>query len=451
MRRRGGGWVAAAVLAAVLAGGAGLTAAGGLALASGLALAQVEPPSRAPSRAPTARRGFTVKITEPADGAIAMGPTRIAAEVTSEEPGAATEVTFYVGEKKIFVDREPPYQTVHDFGTEPKSMVVRAVATHRAGFSVEDSVVTRQLRLSYVVEVRRVRLILSVTDGAGAPVTGLGRESFKVYENGVEQEILDFGTEERPLRLALVLDTSGSMRGELTQVQLAAAGFLDVLRPDDAAMVIDFDDQVLLLQDLTGTREDLRAALMSTFARGGTAMYDAVHAALRRLAPEKERKAVVLLSDGGDTASVFDRDRALEAAKSADVLIYAIGIGGGADKGVLRALAKESGGQAFFADSAAELAGIYQRIADQLRSQYLVTYSSSKPEYDGTWRKVRVDHTGPQGYTVRTRPGYYAVKPPAAPLEAAPASGPPAPEAAPEEEGGSPGAGGEAAAPPAAG
>jgi VWFA-related protein len=367
---------------------------------------------------PSARRGFIVEITEPLDDAIVMGPARIAADVKTSLLGEVLEVTFYVDDEKLFVDREAPYQTVHDFGPDPRSVVIRAVATHVAGYSVEDIVITRRLQLSYVVEVRRVVLTLTVVDGNGTPVTGLTREDFRVYEDGKEQEIMEFAVEQRPLRIALLLDTSGSMRQELPQVQLAAAGFLEVLLPPDRAMVVDFDDQVMLLQDLTGAREDLKDALMSTFARGGTAMYDAIHATLRRLAKQDERKAVVLLSDGGDTASVLDKDRVLEATRTGDVLIYAIGLGG-ADRSVLRSVAGESGGRAFFADKAEELAGIYQRIAEELRNQYVIAYSSSRPEYDGKWREVKVTYSGSGDHKVRTRPGYYAVRTPPRPLEAA--------------------------------
>jgi len=377
---------------------------------------------------PSARRGFIVEIIEPLDDAIVMGSARIAAQVKTRSPGEVLEVTFYVDDEKLFVDREAPYQTVHDFGPDPRSVVIRAVATHVAGYSVEDIVITRRLKLSYVVEVRRVVLTLTVVDGNGTPVAGLTREDFRVHEDGKKQEIMEFAVEQRPLRIALILDTSGSMRQELPQVQLAAAGFLDVLLPPDRAMVVDFDDQVMLLQDLTDTREDLKDALMSTFARGGTAMYDAIHATLRRLAKQDERKAVVLLSDGGDTASVLDKDRALEATRTGDVLIYAIGLGN-ADRSVLRTVARESGGRAFFADKAEELAGIYQRIAEELRNQYVITYSSTRPEYDGKWREVKVTYTGSGDYTVRTRPGYYAVRTPLRPLEAAVITPPAAPAA----------------------
>ncbi len=404
----------------------------GVLAAAPAALAQSQVPRRSPNatRSTTppqaARRGFEIEITEPADGAIVMGPSRISARVKADDTTRIAEVTFYVDDKVIFVDREAPYQTLHDFGSTPRRAVVKAVATHTAGFSVTASVVTRELQLSYSVEVRRVVLTVTVTGPDGMPITDLSRENFRVFEDGAAQEILEFDVEERPLRLALVLDTSGSMRGQLTQVQLAAAGFLDVLLPEDRAMVVDFDDQVMLLQDLTDNRSALRDALMSTYARGGTAMYDAVHATLRRLAPRKERKAIVMLSDGGDTASVLDRDNAMQATRASDVLIYAIGIGS-ADHSVLKSLSKEAGGRAYFVGSADELAGVYQQIADELRHQYIVTYASSNPEYDGKWRKLKVEYTGSGDYKVRFKRGYYAVRNRPRPLDQPPTAEPETP------------------------
>jgi hypothetical protein len=170
----------------------------------------------------------------------------------------------------------------------------------------------------------------------------------------------------------------------------------------------------------------LRDVIMSTYARGGTALYDAVHATLRRLAPERERKAIVLLSDGGDTASVMDKDLAMQATRTSDVLIYAIGISG-ADNSVLKSLSKEAGGRAFFVSSADELAETYQQIADELRQQYVLTYASSNPEYDGKWRKLDVDYVGKGSFKVRARRGYYAVRGNYRPLDAEPVKLPPDP------------------------
>ncbi|MFQ5767897.1 MAG: VWA domain-containing protein, partial [Acidobacteriota bacterium] len=376
------------------------------------------PPPRRP--APAARRGFQVEILEPSDNAIVTGPTRIAARVKADDAAQVLSVTFYVGDQKLFIDQEAPYQTVHDFGPQPRSVVIRVVATHQAGFSVEQSIVTRALKISYSLEVRRVRLTLTAVNSRGQPVTDLKRDDLRLREDGVEQEIIDLSPAHRPLRIALVVDTSGSMRRALPEVQFAASAFVDLLRPDDRAMVIDFDDQVLLLQDLTASREDLRSALMSTYARGGTALYDAIHATLRRLSGQRERKAIVLLSDGGDTSSVLDQDRAEVAARSSDVIIYAIGIGSSADHAVLKSLSRTTGGRALFAEKAADLSEMYQKIAAELRSQYVLTYASSHSVYDGKWRKIDLDYTGPGKVKMRTRRGYYAVHHAISPLEQPP-------------------------------
>jgi VWFA-related protein len=420
---------------------------GFLVAAAGLALATA---GLAQAPAPQARRGFAVEIREPADGAIVVGPTRLTAEVIADDPTRVAEVSFYVDDNLVFVDRDAPYQAMHDFGTQPLRRVVRVVVRHTAGFTVEKSIVTREMRLSYSVEVHRVVVTVTALDGEGAPITGLTRDDFRLRENGKEQTILEFAQETRPLRIALVLDSSGSMRQSLPQVQAAAAGFLDVLRPEDLAMVVDFDDQVMLLQDLTANRSDLRAAVMSTFARGGTAMYDAVHATLRRLSRQTERKAIVLLSDGGDSASVLDRDRTLQKARSSDVLVYAIGLGK-ADDSVLKSLARETGGRAFSAGSESDLPLLYVRIADELRNQYVLVYSSTQPEYDGTWREIDLDYLGKGNVTLVARRGYYAVRPAPRPLAPASLTAPPeeeedgagAEEAAPPEEGSA------AASPPA--
>ena len=379
----------------------------GPALSALLALL-VPAPARGQS-APAARAGLRIQITEPAEGAPVFGPTRITAEIKADDPTRIIEVRFLVGEAVVFVDREAPWQTSWDFGSSGNSAIIRAVATHTEGYSVETVLVTRPLRLSYEVEVRRVVLTLTVVDSAGAPIAGLRGEDFRIEEDGKPQSILEFSVEERPLRLALVVDTSGSMREALREAQSAGVAFLDVLKEGDQALVVDFDDQVMLLQDMTAEREGLRTAIVSTSADGGTALYDAVHATLRRLARETERRAIVLLSDGGDTASVFSRDRALEAAKTSDTILYAIGLGGSVDRSVLKELAEQTGGRAFFADNATELAGLYARIAAELRQQYHLAYASENTNYNGKWRRIEVSLPSKPDATARSRTGYYAV------------------------------------------
>ena len=115
--------------------------------------------------APQARRGFEVTLIEPADGSIVFGASRILAEVKVDDPSKVLDVTFWVGDELVFIDKEAPFQTVYDFGSEARSLVVRAVARHAGGFSVESAIVTRQIRLSYIVEVSRVVLSVTVVDG----------------------------------------------------------------------------------------------------------------------------------------------------------------------------------------------------------------------------------------------------------------------------------------------
>src|SRR5262249_24107240 len=145
----------------------------------------------------------------------------------------------------------------------------------------------------------------------------------------------------RPLSVALLLDTSGSMQERIGTAQQAAGAFVESLREGDRAMVVDFADKVYLLADLTEDRAAVKSAIESTSASGGTAIRDSVYPRLRKLRPVTGRKAIVLLSDGGDTTSQFDQKKVIEAAKAADVTIYTIGLGTGAMDAGARSLLKQ--------------------------------------------------------------------------------------------------------------
>ncbi len=359
------------------------------------------------------RKGFSVEITSPVNGDVIFGRTHITASVHVDRPEDVDRVEFSVGDKVIFVDREAPYECWYDFGEKPKSWIVRAVAYHKEGISVSDVVVTRKLDVAYFEQVNRVILWATVTDKKDDFVTGLGRDAFKVFEDGVPQTIQEFSTEDRPITLAILLDTSGSMQEQMKTVHAAADGFVDQLRPEDKALVIAFDDKVFLIQDLTGDHAPLKEAIDSTEALGATAIYDALHAAFRKLGEVQGKKAIVLLTDGEDNSSQFGFNRILEEAKAQNVLIYGIGLGGGflggPRKNVLKEFSDVTGGKSFYASKAADLTGVYQRIADELRRQYYLTYSTSNKAWDGRWVKLKVETTDP-GYSVRARRGYFAVK-----------------------------------------
>jgi len=359
-----------------------------------------------------ARRGFSVQITAPKSQELVFGKTKMTAAVRIDNPAAVDRVEFLVGDKVIFVDREAPYECFHDFGEDSRSWIIRAVAHHREGIVVSDTVVTRRVVLSYVEEVNRIVLWATATDKNDQLVTDLTRDDFRIFEDGKEQQILEFYAEDRPITLAILLDTSGSMREQMKEVHEAAGSFVDTVREQDRALVATFDDKVFLIQDLTSDKAALKEAITSTEAIGATAVYDALHAAYRKLRGIQGRKAIVLLTDGDDTSSQFGFERILEEAKSESVIVYAIGLGGsfGPGRNVIQSFPEETGGRAFFVRKASELGETYQRIAEELRKQYSITYSTPNRTWDGRWIGVEVKARN-EKLEVHARRGYFAVRP----------------------------------------
>ena len=354
------------------------------------------------------RRGFSIHIVAPVADDFVLGRTAIRAEVQAETPSDIDRVEFLVKDKVVFVDREPPFECMHDFGEESKAWVIRAVLYHREGFSVSDVVVTRKLTIGAFEEVNRVILWVTVTDRSDKLVGEVTKDSFTVFEDGAPQTIRDFLLEDRPITMAILLDSSGSMRDAMPEVHQAAASFVESLRPQDRALVIDFDDKVFLLQDLTSDQPQLKEAVSSTEALGSTALYDALHAAFRKLRGIEGRKAIVLLSDGDDTSSQFAYKRILEEAKAQSVLLYAIGLGD-VKKSVLKEFSDMTGGRAFFVAKASQLAEVYRKIAEELRRQYYLSYSTTNKVWDGRFIKLEVKSSNPD-WSVRARRGYFAVK-----------------------------------------
>jgi VWFA-related protein len=378
------------------------------------------PGSGAPQKAPEvkSRRGFTIAITNPQTNDFRYGKSEIDVDVKATDPSAVEKVEFYVDDKLIFIDTEAPYRCVFDFGTEPRSWVIKATAYHREGITVSDSVILRKVMINYAVQVNRVILYATAVrnDKEGKHYAlDLDKSDMVLEEEGVKQDIIDFYREERPVTLAVVSDSSGSMQPAMPMVHTAASRFIDQLGAEDKALVIDFDDKVYLLQDVTGNKDELRLALTSTTALGGTALYDALYASYRKLKAVDGRKAIILLSDGDDTASKFSFRRVLDEAKINDILIYSIGLGTSfldVDlRRILRSLSEETGGRAFFPDKADQLETVYKEIATELKSQYYVTYEPKNTIWDGRWRKIRLS-APKKDVEIRTRSGYYAIRRP---------------------------------------
>jgi len=362
------------------------------------------------------RKGFGIKITNPLNNDFRFGRSEIDAEVTSADPALVEKVEFFVEDRLVFIDTETPYRCFFDFGSDPRSWVIRAVAFHREGVTVSDTVILKRVVLNYTVEVNRVILFASAHEKGGEhrPAVNLSKEDLVLEEDGVRQSIIDFYIEKRPMSLAVILDSSGSMQPAMDKVHVAAGRFVENLGREDRALVIDFDEKVYLLQDLTNDKDMLRKAITSTNALGGTALYDALYASFRRLRGIEGRKAIILLTDGDDTSSKFSFKRILDEAKVSDMIIYPVGLGTmvlDIDlRRILKTLAEETGGRAYFPSKVEELEGVYREIADELKSQYYITYEPTNTVWDGRWRKIKLEGAPGRDLDVRTRSGYYAVR-----------------------------------------
>jgi VWFA-related protein len=292
----------------------------------------------------------------------------------------------------------------------------RAQAPTKPPAAAEDA----DAQTRYVLDVFRVNLLFTVTDRRGRFVTGLTENDFQVFEGKTPQKIVSFAAEGNlPLRLAILVDSSNSIRDRLRFIQESAIEFINsVLRPgQDRAAVISFDTAPELQVDLTDNIERLTRVIRNLRAGGGTSMYDAIYFASRdRLGQEegrdKYRRALVVLSDGEDNQSRYTRDQALEMAQRNDVVIYTISTNitrneTAGDK-VLKYYAAETGGVAFFPLKSTDLSQSFENIANELRHQYNIFYRPEPLKLDGSFRPVTVSVKDRRNLVVRARRGYYA-------------------------------------------
>jgi Ca-activated chloride channel homolog len=270
--------------------------------------------------------------------------------------------------------------------------------------------------------VELVSLNVTVVDSQARYVTDLEQADFSVFEDGAKQELTFFNRTNLPIALSLLIDSSASMEQRMEHAQEAAIGFAKRIRGQDLAQVVDFDSRVEIKQGFTNRVEELETAIRSTSPGGSTALHNAVYISLKELAKvraknpdEIRRQAIVVLSDGEDTSSLVSFEEVLELAKRSETAIYTIGLqpretsalrGFREAEFVLRQLAQETGGRAFFAQKMEDLKDVYAQIADELSSQYSMGYASKNPRRDGAFRRLVVQVARPNT-TARTKRGYY--------------------------------------------
>jgi Ca-activated chloride channel family protein len=270
-----------------------------------------------------------------------------------------------------------------------------------------------------VVNVELVNVLFTATDRKGRLVTDLEKSDLRLYEDNKPQAITNFSREtDLPLTIALLIDTSTSIRDRFKFEQQAAIDFLaKTLRPRrDKALLITFDSAIELVQDFTDDPERISRAIRQVRPGGGTKMLDAVYLACQeKLKGEAGRKVLILISDGDDNLSLETLGSTLEMAQRADVSLYAIstnssgffGLTAPKSDKLLKRLAEETGGRAFFPFKAEDLSQSFQDIGEELRSQYSLAYRSSNPNRDGSFRSIKIE-TARKSLKVKARKGYYA-------------------------------------------
>jgi VWFA-related protein len=266
---------------------------------------------------------------------------------------------------------------------------------------------------------------VSVQDKNGFPVRGLEKQHFAVYEDKILQDISFFKQEDMPLSVGLVVDTSGSMFNKRNSVLAAALTFVRESNPEDETSIVTFGSTASLEQNFTRNTQDLTYAIAGIYPNGNTALYDAVLLAAKHLNDEgsREKKVLLIVSDGQDNDSKYQLKQVLEALKESKVIVYSIGLLGSDSgqreydvlvdegKSALKRLAETTGGTAFFPIGIHEVEQVCKRIARDLRNQYTIGYRPSNEKLDGSWRKTIVRVNPPKtapSVRVRTKQGYYA-------------------------------------------
>lgn len=271
-------------------------------------------------------------------------------------------------------------------------------------------------------DARLVVLHASVIDRSGRLLTNLPRAAFKVFEDGVEQQIRIFRREDVPVSLGLVIDNSGSMRDKRLKVEAAALALVKASNPQDEVFIVNFNDDAYLDVDFTSDLKKLEEGVARIDSRGGTAMRDAINLSLEHLKEKakRDKKVILVVTDGNDNTSEITLEKLVQRAQQSEALVYAIGLLNEEERREARrarraldAIAQATGGQAYYPRDLEEVTQISLQVAHDIRNQYILAYTPSNQNLDGGFRQIRVNVIGPNRPVVRTRTGYYATPEPA--------------------------------------
>jgi len=313
------------------------------------------------------------------------------------------------------VPREQKKDAKPDPTVMPPGVAAEAKA---AGVSVDPSLKTHTKPIRKDVDL--VLVPVTITDPMNRLVTGLEKENFALTDNGQIQEIRHFSSEDAPVSLGVIFDVSGSMSNKIDKSREAVVEFFRTANPEDEFFVITFSEKPEVLADFTTSVEDIQDKLVYAVPKGRTALLDAIYLGMNRMRKAKhQKKALLIISDGGDNHSRYTEGEIKALVKEADVQIYAIGLYDRDFKTaeeregpqLLAELSDVTGGRTFTIGNTNELADVATKIGIELRNQYVLGYRPTNPSRDGKWRKIKVKLNPPKGLPplhVYAKTGYYA-------------------------------------------
>jgi Ca-activated chloride channel family protein len=269
-------------------------------------------------------------------------------------------------------------------------------------------------------EVNLVLVPVTITDPMNRLVTGLDKENFQLFEGKDQQDIRHFSSEDAPVSIGVIFDMSGSMVSKIERAREAVIEFFKTANPQDEFFMVAFADRPQEVSDFTSSVDDIQGKLVYTVPKGRTALLDAIYLGVSKMRQAKyQKKALLIISDGGDNHSRYTEGEIKSTVKEADVLIYAIGIYDhymatpeeALGPALLGEIAELTGGRSFTIDNPNDLADVATKIGIELRNQYVLGYRPKNPGHDGKWRKIKVKLIPPKGLPplkVYAKTGYYA-------------------------------------------
>ena len=303
---------------------------------------------------------------------------------------------------------------INDIHVTPHQPAVATGPGYRASLALDPSVPLIRERVDLVL------VSVSVTDPMQRLVIGLNQENFQVFEGKKPQAIRHFSSEDAPVSLGVIVDTSGSMRDKIDRVREAVNKFCEAANPQDEFFIITFSDQPRLASDFTNAPEEIERELLFTPPKGRTALLDAIYMGIHKMRDARYgKKALLIISDGGDNHSRYDERQVKAAVKESDVMIYAIGTFDRyaatpeelAGPELLADVAETTGGRAFTLENPNDMPDVARRIGTELRTQYVLGYRPEDVTHDGKWRKISVKLRLPKKLSflrVHAKTGYYS-------------------------------------------